>query len=379
MYAPLRKMSDRSVLLRIIPIMFRRAMSRSLRRRFGIRPAIAWHGMACAVIALAATSSGCKPKSPPDSATQSVVVLYSSVDEAFLRRIVDDYARRDGVRVQIVGDSEAGKTTGLVNRIRLEQDRPRADVFWSSEQSQTILLAREGLLAAYDSPAAADIPKAYRDPRNLWTGFALRARVVAYDPERIDANALPTTWEGYADGDWPGRLALANPLFGTTRGHMAAMRASWGAGRFRTYLEKLVAGGVTLADGNATAVRKLIAGEVAVAFTDSDDVITARAKGARVAMVFPDMGDGGTLVIPNTVALVAGGPNPAAGRALIDYILSPQVESALARSPSGNYPVRADLRGELGIELPSAGTLGFTTIADQLAPAIADCRETLLK
>jgi iron(III) transport system substrate-binding protein len=49
----------------------------------------------------------------------------------------------------------------------------------------------------------------------------------------------------------------------------------------------------------------------------------------------------GTLVIPNTVALVKGGPNPPNGRRLIDYLLSPEVEAALARGGARQMPLRA--------------------------------------
>jgi len=321
-------------------------------------------------------NSACRQR---DAAARPTVVLYSSVDETFLRQIVADYAQKFGRDVQVVGDSEAGKTTGLINRIRLEKDRPRADVWWSSEQAQTMLLARENLLAPYDSPTAHDIPAKFRDPANLWTGFALRARVVAYDPQRTRPAALPPTWHDFASHEWAGRVALANPLFGTTRTHVAAMDALWGTDQFRVFISALAEAHATIADGNSAAVRKLLDGDVELAFTDSDDVITAQAKGASLAMIFPDMGDGGTLVIPNTVALVAGAPHPDEARKLIDYILSADVEEALARSESANYPVRESLRRKLDIDPPPASTIGFAAIADHMPEAVEICREILLK
>ena len=320
--------------------------------------------------------AGCEK---PESAGSDPVVLYCSVDETFARQVLEQYQRDTGRRVQLLSDSEAGKTTGLVKRIRLERDHPRADVFWSSEQSQTVLLAREGLLAPYDSPSAADIPDHYKDEQRLWTGFALRARVVAYDPQRTSADELPGTWEELAEPKYAARLALANPLFGTTRGHVSAMYALWGAERFRTFLSHLVEGGATVADGNSTAVRKLIAGDVDLALTDSDDVLTARRRGHAVAMIFPEMGDGGTMLIPNTVALVAGSSRVEDARHLIDFILSPAVEELLARSDSGNYPARAALRERLDIPLPSASKVSADDIADAMPAAVQACQEILRK
>lgn len=316
-------------------------------------------------------STGDQPKQP--------VILYSSVDERFLREVVATYERETGERVELITDSEAGKTTGLVNRIRAEKDRPRANVFWSSEQSQTVLLAREGLLAPYDSPSAADIDPLYRDKENLWTGFALRARVVAYDPEKTESANLPKYWEDLAREDIASNLAIANPLFGTTRGHVAALAADWGSERLKSYLEQLVAHGVLVTDGNSTAVRRLIAGDVHYAMTDSDDVLVAQRKGHKIEMVFPELKGAGILTIPNTVALLKGSEGHAAAHRLIDFILSPKVERMLAQSDSGNYPVRPSLCEALNMPLFPANKVSPDQIADAMPEAIRICRETLLK
>ncbi len=61
------------------------------------------------------------------------VVVYTSVDQIFSEPILTDFERETGIRVRAVYDVEASKTTGLVNRLLAEKDRPKADVFWNSE------------------------------------------------------------------------------------------------------------------------------------------------------------------------------------------------------------------------------------------------------
>ncbi len=324
--------------------------------------------------------AACKPSTETSAEKhKQSVVLYSSVDERFLREVIATYQRETGERVELITDSEAGKTTGLVNRIRAEKDRPRANVFWSSEQSQTVMLGREGLLAPYDSPSAADIDPLYHDKQNLWTGFALRTRVVAYVPENTKQADLPKYWEDLAKKEIASKLAIANPLFGTTRGHVATLAAHWGSERLTAYLEQLVSHGVLVADGNSTAVRRLIAGDVEFAMTDSDDVLVAQRKGHKIDMVVPELKGAGVLAIPNTVALLAGSDDNDAARRLIDYILSPKVERMLAQSDSGNYPVRPKLCEELKMPLFPANKVSPDAIADAMPEAIRICRETLLK
>lgn len=319
---------------------------------------------------------GCKrgPAIQPEGAP----ILYCSVDEVFARDILARYEAKTGRTVKPIFDSEAGKTTGLVRRIQSEAGRCGADVFWSSEVFNTILLARRGLLTPYDPPSAVDITPRYRDPEHRWTAFGLRARVIAFDSEKTDGDSLPATWEAYASPEWAPRVAIANPLFGTTRGHVAAMFALWGPQRGEAFLRGL-ADEALVTDGNSSAVRMVLGGAKEVCMTDTDDVVVARRRSPSLQCVYPDMGDGGTLLIPNTVAIVAGGAHPDQARQLVDYLVSAEVERLLAQSDSKNVPVRKQLRDELGVTLPAETELSYDAIADAMDDAVQAAREILLK
>ena len=170
---------------------------------------------------------------------------------------------------------------------------------------------------------------------------------------------------------------MADPRFGTTRGHVAAMFALWGPEEATKFLRTLEQNGLVTVLGNAHAVRMTAQGEVLCCMTDTDDVRVAQANGEPVKMVYPDMGDGGTLLIPNTVALVKGAPHGEAARKLVDYLVSAEVERRLAQSTSGNFPVRDDLLAELGMKRPAASALSFDAIADAMPEAIEAARAIL--
>ncbi len=316
----------------------------------------------------------------PSTSTKQLVVYYS-IDESFARDVLDEFENRSGIKLLRIGDTEAGKTTGLVNKIMREarSSKPRADVFWSSEIFQTIRLARSGFLASYESPAAKDIPTRYKDPQQRWTAMALRGRVLAYDPKRTEVSALPRSWQELAEPRYAANLAMANPLFGTTRGHVAAMFSLWGAGQAQDYLQRLSDGGVTVVDGNSSAVRALIAGQVGFAMTDTDDVLMAQRSGASVEMRFLDMGDGGTLFIPCTVALIKGAPHEMLAHQLVDYLVSSEVERMLAKSESRNTPVRAALRKSLAMSLPPVSQVSYEDVVDVMDEAMSSVRKILLR
>ena len=128
-------------------------------------------------------------------------------------------------------------------------------------------------------------------------------------------------------------------------------------------------------DARPHPARPLVPGMCA---TDTDDVYVRQQQGKPIDMIYPDMGDGGTLLIPNSVALIAGAPHPEPARKLIDFLTSEPTERMLAESESRNIPVRQSLRSELGIDMPAETKLSFDEIADAMDRAIALAGEHLI-
>ncbi len=275
------------------------------------------------------------------------VVVYCALDQNFSEPILREFERRTGVRVKPQFDLEAAKTVGLVRKIEEEANNPRCDVFWNNEIIHTIRLKQQGLLEPYQSPAGSDLPASFRDPGGAWHGFAARARVFIINTELLpDASQRPTSYLDLLDESFRGKGAMAKPLTGTTMTHAAALFAKLGPEQARAFLNGLIQNDVMLTSGNAAVMRQVRDGNAAFGFTDTDDYNVARVNvdpRYPVTAVYPDSGpDGiGTLLIPNSVCIVKGGPNPAAARVLVDFLLSREVEEMLARSDSAQIPLRA--------------------------------------
>jgi iron(III) transport system substrate-binding protein len=166
--------------------------------------------------------------------------------------------------------------------------------------------------------------------------------VILYNTRLLRADEAPRSVLDLAAPRYRGRVAIANPLFGTTATHVAALFARLGSARAKEFLSALKANEVQVAAGNAMARNLVADGEVAICLTDTDDANGALLKAKPVALVYPDQEDGGlgTLVIPNTVALVRGAPHPEAARKLIEFLASAEVEERLARSKAAQMPLR---------------------------------------
>jgi iron(III) transport system substrate-binding protein len=274
------------------------------------------------------------------------LVVYCSLDQEFSEDLMRRFEAETGLTVRAEYDIEANKNVGLASRIREERGRVRCDVFWSNEFAQVVSMAEEGLLAPYDSPSAADIPEGFRDPERRWTGFAARARVFIVNTELAEPAEIRSMWD-LVDPRWSGKVAMARPLAGTTPTHMAALYPVLGEAEARRYVETVARladeGALQLATGNAHVMRLVREGQCAFGWTDTDDFHVAREGGYPVAAVYPDQDGIGTLLIPNTIAVIAGGPHPEAARRFVDWALRPEIEAELAASRSAQIPVRASV------------------------------------
>ncbi len=343
---------------------------------------------------LALGGGGCGRRGDGGADGAGEVVLYSSVDDFVLRDVVRDFERATGISVRLLGDTEATKTTGLIERLVAERDEPRADVWWSSEPFGTIRLAGMGLFepAGVTPPEVVDpLLRGKLDAADgSWFGFGLRARVLAVREGRFDEEEIPRRLRELTHARFRGRVGMARPRFGTTRGHMAALLELAGESVFRGWLEAMVANGLKIYDGNSTVVRAVSEAEIDICLTDTDDVWASQRTGGRVRAVFElaDAGgdadtaaraqglpSAGPMLIPNTVAMVRHGPNPESARRLIEFLLGGRAEEILARSSSHNIPVRREVFSDLAeFAVPGGWLPDLASVAalDDRAMALCD-------
>lgn len=258
------------------------------------------------------------------------VVAYTSVDQVFSEPIFRAFEQRTNMEVGSLFDTEETKSTGVLNRLIAEAENPRADVFWSGDPVRPFLLIKRGLVEPYVSPNASRIPAQFKAKDGTWTGFAARARVLLVNKNKVPAGEMPKSIRDLADPRWKGQAAIANPLFGTTTMHVAALFAAWGTDSARAFLQALKNNGVHIASSNGEVKRLVAGGEVAFGLTDTDDANEALKDGDPVEVVYPDQDGMGTLVMPTVVVLMKGAPHPAIGKRLIDYLLTAEVERRLA-------------------------------------------------
>jgi len=300
------------------------------------------------------------------------VTIYVSTDRVFSEPILRGYERKTGAKVNAIYDTEETKSTGLANRLLAEKNHPQADVFWSNEPVRTLVLKKRGVLAPYKSASADGIPAIFKDPEGYWTGFSARLRVIVYNTKPVKLEEAPKSVFDLADPKWKGQVALADPRFGTTSFHVAALYAELGDERADEFFRKLKANGVKIVSANSVVLDTVARGEAKVGITDTDDVNVALEAKQPVAMVLPDRDGMGAPVMPNMISLIVGAPHAEAGKKLVDYLLSPEVERMLAQSEAVQIPLHTGVEGPKNIPPLSSFkpmTLDYGKAADRVQDA----------
>jgi iron(III) transport system substrate-binding protein len=98
---------------------------------------------------------------------------------------------------------------------------------------------------------------------------------------------------------------------------------------------------------------------VAVGVTDTDDAMAEVEAGRPVQILFPDQDAPetsrlGTMFLPNTLCIIKGGPNPDGAKKLVDFLLGPAVETALAEGESHQLPLNPEVTAKLPPALSAA-------------------------
>jgi iron(III) transport system substrate-binding protein len=275
------------------------------------------------------------------------VVVYTSQDEVYADPIFKEFTKRTGVPVRAVYDSEAVKTVGMANRLMAERVHPACDLFWNNEEFRTRLLAAEGIFDATEG----------------WVPLGHRSRRIVVNTDLVKIMHYPRSPEELTNSFWRGHVAIAYPMFGTTSTYFLALRQALREPRWLAWCTTLMANKPLLVDGNSVVVKFVTSGQAWVGLTDSDDIQAAQKEGAPLKAL--DL-NRASLLIHNTLGLIAQAPHPAEARQLMEFLRSPEVArelmatGALEGMEDGNdasYTLKVDWEAMLRDVEPATATM----------------------
>ncbi|NMB00733.1 MAG: ABC transporter substrate-binding protein [Firmicutes bacterium] len=256
-------------------------------------------------------------------AASGKVMLYSSMQEDQLLAIKKGFeSKYPGMTMEYYF---AG-TGRVMTKIATEAQAGTvgADVIWVGDPADYISFKELGILEAYNSPEAAFIDDAYKDPEGYYIGARMMNMGIAYNTIFVRPEEAPQSWNDLLDPKWNDQIVMTDPgTSGTSKFWLNAIASNDKYGI--EYLEKLRANGCYVESGTTATHNQLAAGAYWVGVCLDYVTASLAEQGSTIAFVFPE----DTVSIFSPIGLVKGSANQENGKLLYDYILSKEGQEIL--------------------------------------------------
>ena len=279
------------------------------------------------------------------ASAKDVVVVTSFPKELFETYKKAFELKHPGVNVVI----NSKQTNAGVTYLRETKAKPEADIFWVSAPDAFQTLDADGLLEKYAPPSEiiAKIPAKIgnfpiHDPDGKYFGFAISGYGMMWNKNYMKAHKLPAPkeWTDLADPRYHNHLVISAPSrSGTT--HLTVETILQAYGWEKGWALLLNAGGNmgSITERSFGVPEAVISGQYGIGVVIDFFGLSAIASGQPVEFIYPSL----TAVVPASVGIVKGGPNPQEARAFVNYLLSEAGQLVLFAPEIARLPVIPDL------------------------------------
>lgn len=315
------------------------------------------------------------------AAAKDVVIVTSFPKELFETYKKTFEAKHRGINVVI----NSKQTNAGVTYLRETRAKPEADIFWVSAPDAFQTLDNDGLLEKYSPPKEimARIPAKIgnfpiHDPDGKYFGFAISGYGLMWNKNYLKAHRLPAPreWTDLVSPRYFNHLVISAPSrSGTT--HLTVETILQAYGWEKGWALLLNAGGNmgSITERSFGVPEAVISGQYGIGVVIDFFGLSAIASGQPVEFVYPSL----TSVVPASVGIVKGGPNPQEARTFVNYLLSEEGQMVLFAPEIARLPVIPELYAKAPPNYPNPfkQKMGGVDFNDQLSSARRDVVNSL--
>jgi iron(III) transport system substrate-binding protein len=309
-----------------------------------------------ALLALALVGSACQSRTGASSSASTTLTIYSGRIESLVDPLLQQFARDTGTDIRV----RYGDTAEMAAAILEEGAASPADVFFAQDAGALGAVGSRNLLVKLPDSVLNKVDARFRSPQGTWVGVSGRARVVVYNPQRIQESQLPDSILGFTDPAWRNRLGWA-PTNGSFQAFVTAFRHSEGEEAARRWLEGIKANNPKSYANNIATVQAVAAGEVDAGFVNHYYLYAMQKDQGQINArnYHPRDGKVGAMMNVAGVGILASSKNQETARRFVEYMLSEPAQKHFTEQ-TFEYPLVA------GVAPPQ----GAVPIAEIKAPNI---------
>lgn len=254
--------------------------------------------------------------------------------------VLEEFADQTGIRIEIAPSGDAG--TALSQEI-LTKGNPTGDVFFGVDTTFLSRALDEDLFEEYVSPALEGVPDEFVVDPHV-TPVSYGDVCINYDRGAYADTPPPSTLDDLADPAYEGQLVVTNPATSSPGlAFLLATIAEYGPDGWQDYWAALSANGITVVDGWEVAFYSEFSGggdgtrPLVVSYASSPPALVDEPGPQGEGEPAPEESPIGTMLEScfrqvEYAGILAGTDHPEEARAVVDFLLSPAVQEALAPS-----------------------------------------------
>ncbi|WP_323120594.1 iron ABC transporter substrate-binding protein [Burkholderia alba] len=273
-------------------------------------------------------------------ADAATLTLYSAQHEQVVNQLVKDFEAQSGISVKV----RTGEGPALAAQLVAEGDRTPADVYFTENSPELVLLDEKGLLSKVDAATLQTVPARFSAPDGNWVGVLARENAIVYNTAKIQPQQLPASLLDFAKPAWKGKVGIA-PSDADFLPLVSAMLALKGEAATLEWLKGLKANAQIFDDdeGVTAAVNR---GGVVTGIINNYYWARLHAelgdKSTRSALFHFGNGDIGGLINISGAAVMKASKHTAEAQKFLAYLVSERAQNLMAKGHiSFEYPLHA--------------------------------------
>ncbi|MSO47031.1 MAG: extracellular solute-binding protein [Thermoleophilia bacterium] len=279
---------------------------------------------------------------------KSKLVVYSGREQELVEPLYAQFTKDTGIEL----DVRWGESPELAATIREEGDASPADIFYAQDAGSIGIIDPQ--LSALPPVDLDLVDPRYRDPAGLWVGVTGRIRVLAYNTDRVQGDALPASVIDLASPDWKlGDVGVA-PTNASFVGFVSALRETIGDEQTQAFLDGL-AQHVKTFEKNGQIVDAIASGEIDTGLVNHYYLYEKRDSdpNAPLANHYFDPTDVGSLVNVSAVGILSTTKHKQDAETFVHWLLTEGQVFFANDAEEREYPLNAAQPGlERAADLP---------------------------
>lgn len=290
---------------------------------------------------------------PATASASDALVIYSGRSDKFVKPVIKAFTQQTGIAVIL----HSGKSTALLNKLKLEGAATSADLFLSNDAGNLQKGSDLGLFQPVSAELADPIGTNYRASDNSWVGLSARARVLVVNTEGEWATKVQSVFD-LADPALKGKLGITNASNGSYIAGVTVYMLTAGKEKTRRWLQGMkvnAEGKVT--NKHSKVVKAVAQGKKQVGLVNHYYIYRhlARHPHAPIKIVLPDQGPNDIGVAWNVAGIAISKHSKKRSQAeeLVAFLVSESGQKLFAEM-NMEYPTRDGVPA--ASQVPPAGS-----------------------